>query len=415
MAAETFEQRVERACNDLEIPGLVMVAGDRDGKFYYEKAIGNRSLKDGKPDPMPLDATMWLASCTKLITSVAVMQCVEKGLLKLDDDVSTILPELKDMDVLVDFETGPHGKDKPVLKKNTKTVTLRNLLTHTSGLSYDVFNPVLMRYRATQGIQPSLYVTRPPKEAFHFPLLFQPGEQWEYGVGLDWAGWMVERATGVNLEEYFKKNIWGPLGVKSMSFYPNKNPAIKSKLADMSIREGGITMFGNPAEPNGKTIYIDDNIYSLDMTESTGGSGLFGAPLDYFKLLQSLLRNDEKVLKKGTVDDMFKPQLSPAQISSFEAKLAIPEVNVQMSDLPAGTKVDYGLGAGLIKNDIPGRWKAGTLFWSGYPNLHWYIDRESGIAGMIGSQLHAPGDPKFVEYAKLWGEEMFRQRGKEKL
>jgi CubicO group peptidase (beta-lactamase class C family) len=128
MANETFEQRVEKACKDHEIPGLVMVAGDREGKFYYEKAIGNRSLKDGNPDPMPLDAVMWLASCTKLITAVAVMQCVEKGLLKLDDDVSTILPELKDMDVLVGFENGAHGKEKPILKKNSKVITLRYVL-----------------------------------------------------------------------------------------------------------------------------------------------------------------------------------------------------------------------------------------------------------------------------------------------
>lgn len=125
MATENFEQRVQKACENHEFPGLVMVAGNREGTFYYEKAIGNRSLKDGNPDPIPLDAVMWLASCTKLVTSVAVMQCVEKGLLKLDDDVSTILPELKDMNVLIGFENGDDGKEKPILKKNTKTVTLR--------------------------------------------------------------------------------------------------------------------------------------------------------------------------------------------------------------------------------------------------------------------------------------------------
>lgn len=125
MTMEALEQRIEQACKNLEFPGLVMVAGDRDGKFYHEKAIGKRSLKDGKQDPMPLDAVMWLASCSKFITTVAVMQCVEKGLLKLDEDVSTIIPELKDMDVLVGFEDGTDGKEKPILKKNTKTITLR--------------------------------------------------------------------------------------------------------------------------------------------------------------------------------------------------------------------------------------------------------------------------------------------------
>lgn len=174
-------------------------------------------------------------------------------------------------------------------------------------------------------------------------------------------------------------------------------------------------MFMNPADPNGKVVYTDDRIYNIDMPECTGGSGLYGSLLDYFKLLHSLLCNDKKILKKASVDAMFEPQLNTAGVQSFEEKLAIPDVNVQMSDLPAGTKVDYGLGGGLIKTGIPGTWKADTMYWSGYPNLHWYIDRKSGIAGMIGSQIHAPGDPKFVDFARLWGEEIFQKRGKEKL
>ncbi|KAE8449565.1 hypothetical protein EG329_007895 [Mollisiaceae sp. DMI_Dod_QoI] len=416
MASETFEQRIERACKDLEIPGLVMIAGDREGKFRYEKAFGSRSLKDGKPDPMPLDAVMWLASCTKLITSVAVMQCVEKGLLNLDDDVTPILPELKDIDVIVGFEKDSDGKDKPILKKNTKKITLRHLMTHTSGFSYDFFNPVLMRFRATQNFTPTLFVTKPVLEAFYFPLMFEPGEGWDYGIGLDYAGWMVERVNGgITLDEYFNKNIWAPLGVKSMSFYPKKNPAIIGKLADMSIREGGVTMFTNPANPDGKVVYIDDPIYNMEMPECTGGSGLYGAPLDYFKLLHSLVCNDEKILRKASVDDMFKPQLNSVGIKGFEAKLSIPDVNVQMSNLPAGTKVDYGLGSGLILEDLPGRWREGTLYWSGYPNVHWYIDRKSGIASIMGSQLHAPGDPKFVEFSEMWSKEIFQKAEKEKL
>lgn len=125
MATETLELRIERACKNHEIPGLVMIAGDANGNILYKKAFGNRSLKDNKPDPMPQDAVMWLASCTKLITTVAVMQCVDKGLLKLDDDISTILTELKDVQVLVGFEKGEEGEDKPILQKNTKTITLR--------------------------------------------------------------------------------------------------------------------------------------------------------------------------------------------------------------------------------------------------------------------------------------------------
>jgi CubicO group peptidase (beta-lactamase class C family) len=111
---------------------------------------------------MPLDATMWLASCTKLIGTVAAMQCVERGQLKLDDDISTVLPELKELEILTGFEQGPDGKDKPILVKNTKPITLRcvfddeiwtgnadfvyrQLLTHSSGLGYDVFSELFDR------------------------------------------------------------------------------------------------------------------------------------------------------------------------------------------------------------------------------------------------------------------------------
>lgn len=282
-------------------------------------------------------------------------------------------------------------------------------------LAEKVTDPNLMRFRATQGITPSLFVTKPAIEAFDFPLLFEPGDAWEYSVGIDWAGWMVERVTNSTLEEYFQKNIFSPLGIKSMTFHPKNNPAISSKMTDMSIREGGVKMFGNPANPDGKVVYTDDPLFNPEMPDCTGGAGLYGNLTDYFKVLHSLLQDDEKLLKKTTVNAMFQPQLNPAGLQTFENILAIPDVSVQMNDLPQGTKVDYGLGAGLIKSDIPGRWRAGTLYWSGYANLNWYIDRNSGIAGIIGSQLHTPGDPKFVEFARLWGEEIFRKGGKEKL
>lgn len=392
-----------------------MVAGDANGNILYKKAFGNRSLKDGKPDPMPQDAVMWLASCTKLVTTVAVMQCVEKGLLKLDDDILTILPELKDVQVLVGFEQGEKGEDKPVLKRNTKTITLRHLLTHTSGLSYDFFNPVLMRFRATQGFTPNIFITAPLPDAFTFPLLFEPDESWEYSVGIDWAGWAVERVSNLSLEDYLQKNIWAPLGVSSMSFFPKKHPEILEKVVDMSIREGGAKMFLNPADPDGKVVYSEDPVWNIGMEQCSGGAGLYGAPVDYFKMLQSLLINDEKLLEKPSVEDMFKPQLNEAGIKSLKENLAYPDINVQMSDLPMGTDVNFGLGSGLLMEDLPGRWKEGTLYWSGYPNLHWFIDRKSGIASMIGSQLHAPGDPKFVEFARLWSEEIFKKVGKGKL
>lgn len=308
----------------------------------------------------------------------------------------------------------------------------RHLLTHTSGLSYDVFSeyrvlnvmtpliikgPILQRFRATQGFTPSLHVMKPIFDAYTLPLLFEPGESWEYGVGIDWAGYMVERVNGsVNLEEYCQKNIWDRLGVKSWTYFPKKNPACFEKFTDMSERAGGINMFGTPANPEGKVSYTDNLVWNLETPGYSGGAGSYGAPLDYEKLLHSILSDDEKLLKETTVDEMFrKDHCSEASTAAFMQLLQYREVNDSYVGLPMGTKVTYGLGGAIILEDLPGRRRKGTMAWGGYPNLIWFIDRVGGMAGIYGSQICFPGDPKTIELMGLWEKELYKKSGKEKL
>ncbi|KAI9047250.1 hypothetical protein LZ554_008703 [Drepanopeziza brunnea f. sp. 'monogermtubi'] len=413
--AGAFEKKMQEAVDSRLIPGAVLVAGDREGKFRFEKAFGYRSLKNpASPDPMQLDATMWLASCTKLVTTVAAMQCVERGLLSLDEDVTGVLPELKDIQILTGFEE-VGGKDSPVLVKNTKTITLRHLLTHSSGLSYDFFNPVLMRYRKWQGKSPDMSVKLDMKQAFTLPLLFAPGESWDYGVGIDWAGWMVERVNGnVTLEDYIHRNIWVPLGVTSFSFSPKKNPAVLRKMTDMSQREGGLNKFGTTAKPDGKVVHTDNMIWNMESRGYSGGAGGYGAPLDYQKMLHSILADGGKLLKKGTVDEMFKPQLASASKQQLMELMKIPEVNNTFGGHPLGTEVNFGLGGLLLMEDVVGR-KRGTMTWGGYPNLIWFVDRLGDMSGIYGSQINPPGDPKTIELFTAWSEEIYRKVGKLKL
>lgn len=416
MASESFEEKVEKACVNHDIPGVMFIAQTKDGKFRYEKVFGSRSLKDpSKPDPMQIDATMWLASCTKLVTIVAAMQCVERGQLKLDEEVTDILPELKGIKILKGFEVGPDGKDSPILVENTKPITLRHLLTHTSGLGYDVFNPVLMRYRATEGFTPSIYVRGPIIPASTFPLLFAPGESWEYSVGMDWAGWMVERVNGgISLEDYMKKNIWEPLGVTSICFYPKRHPEVMAKLVDMSDRGAGLSVFGTAAHPDAKVIYTGNTVWNLETDGCSGGAGGYGAPLDYHKLLHSLLVDDEKVLKKSTTAQMFEPQLNDASREAIMEKLKIPIMNDIMGGLPMGTKIDWGIGGAMLMQDTEGK-KEGSMYWGGYPNLVWFIDRKGGMAGIMGSQINPPGDTQMLKLYYGWENEMYRRAGKERL
>lgn len=271
-----------------------------------------------------------------------------------------------------------------------------------------------MRYSASQKVKPELSGAKTVSEACKFPLLFAPGEEWEYGVGLDWAGQVVERVNNkISLDEYARKNIWEPLGVKSFSFFPDKHPEIMNKLVDMSMREGGVTIYGLAQDPNGKVVYSSNRIFSpKGSVDSYGGAGGFAAPKDYQKMLQSVLVDDGKLLKSETIDEMFKPQLSESAEKSLMQKLSVPELNQTFGHFPPGTKMTWGLGGIMNLEDFPGRRKKGTLSWGGYPNLLWFIDRDSGLDGIYGSNFHPAGDLKSFELFELWEEELYKSVAK---
>ncbi|KAF7871524.1 hypothetical protein EAF04_003631 [Stromatinia cepivora] len=189
------------------LPGAVTIASNASGSISYMEAHGLHSLKAGASASAPLktDAIFWIASCTKFLTSISALQCVSRGQMSLDEDVAGILPELKDLEILEGF----NGDGAPKLVKATKHITLRQLLTHTSGLAYDVFTPELMRWRATRGEIASLSAGRLVSRS-KTPLMFEPGSAFAYSTGLDWIGKMIERVNNMSLEEYMQKYIMEP-------------------------------------------------------------------------------------------------------------------------------------------------------------------------------------------------------------
>lgn len=247
------------------------------------------------------------------------------------------------------------------------------------------------------------------KDLFKFPLLFAPGESWNYSVGIDWAGQMVERVNNnISLEEYLRKNVWGPLGMDNITFHPAQHPEVLSKMVAMSTREGGVNKYGSTDNPNGKVKYTRKVLFDPATTECHGGAGTFGSPLDYFKCLQSICANDGRILKSDTIDEMFKPQLSKASRKGLMEKLSIPEVSDAMGALPMGLEADWGLGGLINLENMKGRSK-GSIAWGGYPNLQWWIDRKSGVCGIYASQLEPPGDPKTNQLFHAFEEEMHRR------
>ncbi|KFY31573.1 hypothetical protein V493_00989, partial [Pseudogymnoascus sp. VKM F-4281 (FW-2241)] len=182
------------------IPGAAFVAIDTRKGLVYSKASGLRTLRTNGTD-FALDGLCFIASMTKLITSIAAMQAVERGLIGLDDDVSNVLHEWKDAQVLDGFD----NSGEPMLHKAKNKITLRLLLSHSSGISYDVMDPKLMQWRKSLG-QEIMTLCGSIDAGYTVPLVYEPGEGWAYGAGIDWAGRLVERLNGnISLGEYMEK------------------------------------------------------------------------------------------------------------------------------------------------------------------------------------------------------------------
>ncbi|KAI1095406.1 beta-lactamase family protein [Rostrohypoxylon terebratum] len=383
MTEYSHESIFKTACEDGTLPGVALVAADATGKFKYEKAFG----KNAHGETIATDSVMWMASCTKLMTSIATLQQVEQGKISLDEDVGRVIPEVNELKVFTGFDS----EGKPQYEERQGKLTLRLLLTHSSGLTASLFSPKLKELAKFRG---------PPEKPldtvvteFSEPLVFQPGTEWYYSTGLDWAGKIVERLSGLSLEDYMRANIWDPLGAKYLSFFPESNPEMKARMIGMSSKD-----------ESGKLVPIPDFMKMFgNKKDIYGGGAGFGSAESYLKILQSLCANDGKVLKKETVDEMFRPQLSPEAKKVLNALVGGNDFwrRIAGNSFDMDHQVlDYGLGGEIGTKDEVGRRKAGTMTWGGMPNLIWWIDREAGLCGALFTNLMPPGD---VQVNKLMG------------
>ena len=213
-----------------------------------------------------------IASMTKPVTSVAAMQLVEQGKLKLDEPASTYIPELGTLQVLHGFDA---GTGKPILKPATKPVTLRTLLTHTSGFVYDTWFADMLRWEKETGTSIPLGTVAPLT-----PLMFEPGSRWQYGTSADWSGRLVETVSGLTLEQYFQKNILEPLGMHDTSFLV---PAAKF---DRLVSEYQPAATDGPLKENPRTLPQPPKAFN-------GGGGLYSTAPDYVRFMQMILRRGQ--------------------------------------------------------------------------------------------------------------------------
>jgi CubicO group peptidase (beta-lactamase class C family) len=291
---------------------------------------------------------------TKLMTAISIMQLVERGLVGLDDDVGKIVPQLANKDVLVGFEDDVDGKPgKPILKKSIKAITLRLLLTHSSGFPYVYPGAPIGKW--------SEYMKRDENalngswEAHDIPLIFEPDTSWSYGCGIDWAGRVLEVLTDTTLNDYMKANIWSKLGMNETTFHPENFPELQAKQMDVGFR----------AEPNG-ALASGTLFWKVPAPIDQGGAGIFSTINDYAKLLTELVTSGTKLLSEESQNEIFKPQLTDntalnENASSYGFGALLDE----------NTKTDYTLAGATNIDPVKGARARNTVYWSGMVNGQW--------------------------------------------
>jgi CubicO group peptidase (beta-lactamase class C family) len=392
-----METSFQAAIDAGKINGVVVCATDAAGNFVYNKAFGERTLLSGEKKPQKLDDVLYLASATKLVATIAALQCVEDGLLTLDGDLSTIAPELANKQVLKGFsEDG-----SPQLEPPIHPVTLRMLLAHTSGTTYHFMNELVGKWREqftdTENTDP-----RPVEELFCYPLSFQPGTSWMYGAGLDWAGRIVERATGGTLIEFIQRRIFDPLGITDGQFFPVTREDLRERLVDL-----------NPSDPDGvgRAVLGGGGDMNTRSRGDFGGHGLFLPGLDYVKILHSLLAGDGKLLGSATVESMFEHQLGPEATVAHRGALDSPVGVFFRVGTETGTKAGHGFGGLLTLEDVDGWYGERTLTWGGGLTLTWFIDRKNDLCGVGAIQAALPLDMELVsELKQVFRHDIYQKR-----
>jgi CubicO group peptidase (beta-lactamase class C family) len=354
-----------------DVPGAVAMAATRDG-IVYQAAFGRRALS--AEAAMSTDTVFWIASMTKAITSAAAMQLVEQGKLALNNEIANVLPELVAPQVLEGFD--PSGQ--PRLRPAKRSITLRHLLTHTSGLVYEIWNAEMGRYMETRAI-PGIISCQ--NAALSLPLVFDPGEKWDYGINIDWVGKAVERVSGQLLGDYFAEHLFGPIGMKDTAF--RLTPERRARLASMHARG-----------PDGTLASIEFEV-PQNPEFQMGGGGLYGTASDYLAFERIFLNegraNGRLVLKPETVRLMAANAIGDLNVQPL--KTAIPDLSNDAEFFPGMVK-KWGLGFMVSTEPVLGGRSAGSLAWAGLGNTYFWIDLGRGVAGVILMQLLPFGDPK---------------------
>ena len=362
-ALSQIDSFLRAAASAGEIPGVVALAAG-EGGIVYEGAFGWRRLAGGQP--MTRDTVFRVASMVKLITTVAALQLVEQGKLSLDAPVPDIEPALGAPQVLEGFSSA----GLPELRPAKRPISLRQLLTHTAGFTYRLWDEKAVRYFKAVERLPSARRS----VALRKPLMFDPGERWQYGPNIDWVGQIVELTSGMPLDAYFHKHIFDPLGMTDTAFVISEPQRLRE--ASVHRREPDGSLLAQPVEKQTRQQTFH------------GGGGIYSTAPDYLALIRALMQGGAidgvRVLRPETVALMGENQIGDIRVGVL--RTTQPDLSNDV-DLFHDITCKWGFGHLINMDAIPNARSAGSLTWGGLFNTYYWIDPAKRIAGVFMTQV----------------------------
>jgi methyl acetate hydrolase len=325
-----------------------------------------------------------IASMVKLITSVAALRLVEQGKLSLDAPVPDIDPALGSPQVLDGFD----ANGKPQLRPAKRPILLRHLLTHTAGFAYRLWDAKALRYFETIEKLPAAARSKVPRT----PLMFDPGDRWQYGTNIDWVGRIVESISGEPLDVHFHRHILGPLGMKDTAFVISKEQRARAVSVHRRKPDGSLT-----PEP----IERQTERHTAQQTFS-GGGGIYSTAPDYLTFIRMLMHGGSldgvRLLRPETVALMGQNQIG--EIEAGVLKTTTPALSNDVDFFP-GISLKWGFGHMITMQPLAGGRSAGSLTWGGLLNTYYWIDPGRKVAAVFMTQV--------LPFADSWALRLYRQ------
>jgi methyl acetate hydrolase len=374
---------IRTAVERQDVPFAVAMVGGRDGVRW------SGSAGEARPGvPAASNTIFRIYSMTKAVGSTAAMILMDRGKLDPDTPVAEILPEFAKKQVLEGFD----AEGKPLMRPPRTQATVRHLATHTSGLTYEFWNAELQRYMESTG-QPSILSGL--REGLDYPLMFDPGDRWEYGIGIDWLGQVVEKVDGRAIDDFCRDELFLPLGMQDTRF--EVEPDMVPRLSSVRMRgEDGFFAGFELAPPSRPAFY-------------GMGHALYSTAPDYMRFLRMYLNKGQldghRILSEAGLARLLTNQIGDTSIAPL--KTAAPSITADAEFFP-GRKKSHSMGFQRIDEDVPGMRSAGSQFWAGVCNTHFWFDPKKDVIGIIMTQTLPFVEPRFMGLYEAFERGVYR-------